>query len=38
MPKPLETPSERIRKQQSADHALANKSEIDRILGIKGGE
>ena len=34
-PKPLKTPGEIRRAKQAADNALANKAEIDAILGIK---
>lgn len=36
MPKPLPTPGERARKEQTKEHALAAKDEIDKILGIGG--
>lgn len=35
-PKPVKTPAEIIKNKEAADHALANKEEIDRILGIRG--
>lgn len=36
-PKPMQTPGEHARNEAKKDHALANRNEIDRILGI-GGE
>lgn len=36
-PTPLKTPGEYIHNKEAADRALANKREIDQILGI-GGE
>lgn len=37
MPEPLQRPYERARNLQRAERALANRKDIDRILGI-GGE
>lgn len=34
-PKPIETPAEIARNKQHKDAALANKQEIDRILGME---
>lgn len=34
-PKPIKTPSEIARNKQHKDAALANKQEIDRILGME---
>ena len=33
-PKPLQTPMERARNRRNRDEAIANKEEIDRILGM----
>lgn len=35
-PKPIKTPAEIARNKQHKDAALANKKEIDRILGMVG--
>lgn len=35
-PKFVQTPGERARNQKHADNAIANRNEIDRILGIGG--
>lgn len=34
VPKPLGTPAERAQRERAKQHALTNRAEIDRLLGI----